>query len=421
MAQDAIATKGLSKSYKLYGSRSWQLLDFLGMPIGNRARRYEEFWAVRDVTLNIPKGTTLGIVGRNGAGKSTLLKLLAGVSTATNGELVVNGRTAALLELGTGFHPDLTGHENIFACGLYLGLDRAGMESLYDDIVSFAELGTFLHQPVRTYSTGMYMRLAFSVATAQAADIQVIDEVLGVGDAYFFGKCLQRFRRFQEAGGTTIIVSHDHAALLRICNRCVWIEQGKVVADGPPLEIVSAYTQAVYEEQDRLRQPESSVSGHDLTAAHALRAAKAIKIDDVQFLSGDRRARRRFKMGESLVVRVAYSSLVVLEDAVISVVVSRADGLIVSNAISAMDGAGLMIPDGQGTIDLIFNPLNIGPGEYMVSVGIYPSLDLQDSTSLQHAVIWHRSVTFRICAPPGVAIDLGVCRQPVQWYVARRG
>ncbi|WP_447601875.1 ABC transporter ATP-binding protein [Nitrospira sp. Nam80] len=420
MAQDAIVTKGLSKRYKLYEGRSGQLLDFLGMPVGKESQRYKEFWAIRDVTLNIAKGTTLGIIGRNGAGKSTLLRLLAGVSTATNGELVVNGRTGALLELGTGFHPDLTGHENIFACGLYLGLDRRCMESLYDDIVSFAELGPFLHQPVRTYSAGMHMRLAFSVATAQAADIQVIDEVLGVGDAYFFGKCLQRFRKFQEAGGTTILVSHDHAALLRVCNRCVWVEQGKVVADGPPLEIVSAYTQAVYEEQDRLRRPEPSVSGHDLTVAHALRTSKAVRIDDVQFLGGDRRTKGRFEMGDSLVLRVAYSSLVILEDAVVSVVVSRADGLIVCNAISAMDGAGLMIPDGHGSIELIFNPLNIGPGEYMVSVGIYPSLDLRDSTSLQHAVIWHRPVTFNICAPAGIAVDLGVCRQSVQWQVARR-
>jgi hypothetical protein len=215
-------------------------------------------------------------------------------------------------------------------------------------------------------------------------------------------------------------VSHDHAALIRVCNRCIWIDQGKIAADGPPLEVVSAYTQSVYDEQDRLQQPETSLSGHDLAPARALRAAKAITIDQVNFLDVTCRTRRQFKMGEPLVVRVCYSSVVTLESAVVSLSLSRADGLIVCNAISLLDGVSLALPDGKGAIDLTFDPLNIGPGEYMVSVGIYPSLDLRDSTSLQHAVIWHRSATFRVCPLPGVTIDLGVCRQSVQWRVANR-
>src|SRR5438093_3804458 len=193
----AISVRGLCKMYKLYRGRPYRLLDFLGLRVGQAARYFEEFWALQDVTLDIARGSTVGVIGRNGAGKSTLLKLLSGVSAPTRGEVALHGRVSALLDLGTGFHPDLTGHENIFACGLYLGLDRAAMETLYDEIVAFAELGPFLHQPVRTYSVGMHMRLAFSVATSVPADIQVIDEVLGVGDAYFFGKCIQQFRRSQ--------------------------------------------------------------------------------------------------------------------------------------------------------------------------------------------------------------------------------
>lgn len=418
--QNAVTVAGLSKMYKLYRGRSLQLLEFLGLRVGDKARYYDEFWALRDVSLTIGRGTTLGIIGRNGAGKSTLLKLLAGASMPTSGEIVVHGRAAALLELGTGFHPDLTGHENIFACGFYLGLSRAEIALLYDDIVSFAELGSFLHQPVRTYSAGMYMRLAFSVATAPAADVQLIDEVLGVGDAYFFGKCLQRFRAYQEAGGTTVIVSHDHAALIRVCNRCIWIDQGKVAADGPPLEVVSAYTQSVYDERDRSEQRETSLSGHDLTPARALRAARAITIEQVKFLEASGRSQHHFQMGDSMLIRVCYSSQITLESAVAALVVSRADGVIICNTVSLLDGVTFAIPAGKGAIDLTFDPMNIGPGEYKVSVGIYPSLDLQDSMSLQHAVMWHRSTTFRIHPPPGVALELGACRQPVHWRVSNQ-
>src|SRR5713226_365911 len=187
---NAVIVKDLSKMYKLYIGSYYRFLDFLGLAGGRTTRHYLEYWALKGVTFDIAQGSTVGVIGRNGAGKSTLLKLLAGASAPTQGEVIVNGLVSALLELSTGFHPDLTGHENIFASGLYLGLDRPAMEQLYDEIVAFAELGEFLHCPVRTYSTGMHMRLAFSVATSVPADIQLIDEVLGVGDTYFFGKCL---------------------------------------------------------------------------------------------------------------------------------------------------------------------------------------------------------------------------------------
>jgi len=261
MENTAVSVRGLSKMYKLYRSRPFRLLDFLGLRLGKADRYFEAFWALQDVSFDIVRGSTVGIIGRNGAGKSTLLKVLSGVSAPTRGEVTLNGRTSVLLELGTGFHPDLTGHENIYASGLYLGLDRTAVEALYDQIVDFAELGPFLHQPVRTYSTGMHLRLAFSVATSVPADIQVIDEVLGVGDMYFFGKCLQRFRRFQEEGRTTVLVSHDQATVLRVCTRCLWIERGAIVADGTPLEVSTAYNQSIYEERDRHELAAMSSSG----------------------------------------------------------------------------------------------------------------------------------------------------------------
>lgn len=420
MDNTAISVKGLSKRYKLYRSRPFRLLDFLGLRIGKEDRYFEEFWALQDVTLDIAQGSTVGIIGRNGAGKSTLLKLLSGVSAPTRGEVTLNGRVSALLELGTGFHPDLTGHENIFASGLYLGLDRPAMQALYDEIVAFAELGPFLHQPVRTYSAGMHMRLAFSVATSVPADVQVIDEVLGVGDAYFFGKCLQRFRRFQEVGRTTVLVSHDQSTILRVCSRCLWVDRGAIVADGTPLEVIMAYNQSIYEERDRCSEAGLSASGLDLRPAQALRIDEAVCVEAVEFIKETGMPASVFSSGESLTVRIRYRSHAALRDPVVAVVVYRADGVTVCNAISSQDGVQLELGEGEGTLDLLFDPLMLGPGEYTVAVGIYPTLDLGDSANMQHAVIWHKPHTFVVRRPDGVAVDLGVVRHPVKWRFAGR-
>lgn len=401
--------------YKLYRSGTSRFLDFLGLRIGKAEHYFQEHWALKNLTFDVPRGSTIGIIGRNGAGKSTLLRLLAGASAPTRGEIVTDGRISALLELGTGFHPDLTGHDNIFAIGLYLGLDRRAMTSLYDDIVAFAELGDFLYQPVRTYSVGMQMRLAFSVAAYVPADIQIVDEVLGVGDAYFFGKCLQRFRRLQEEGRTTVLVSHDLGTVLRLCSRCLWIDRGMVVADGSALEVIHAYNQSIYEERDRATEAGCTAAGLNLGPARVLRVSKSVWVEDIQFLTVRGVSKHVFATGEMMVLRIQYHSRVKLPDAVVAVVVYRADGVTVCNAISSLDGAKLEIHEGEGTIELVFDRLLLGPGEYTVAIGIYPSLDLSDPANMQHAVIWHKPLTFVVSRPSGVMVDLGVLRHPVRW------
>ncbi len=415
MNQVAISVRGLSKMYKLHRSGPRRLLDFFGLRLGRADRYYEEFWALKDVTLDIQRGSTVGVIGGNGAGKSTLLKLISGLSAPTHGEVHLNGRVSSLLELGTGFHPDLTGHENIFACGLYLGLDRQMMEGLYADITTFAELGEFLHQPVRTYSSGMYMRLAFSVATSVPADIQVIDEVLGVGDAYFFGKCLRRFRRFQEEGRTTVLVSHDHATMMRLCSRCIWIDRGAVVADGSPLEVIAVYNRSIYEARDRSAEAGQPVPDADLGESRVLRACEAVRIKAIEFLDDTGAPARNYAIGAGLRVRIVYRSSVTLNDPVVAVVVYRSDGVTACNAISLMDGAHVSVVQGESAIEAIFDPLMLGPGEYTVAVGIYPSLDLADTVSPQHAVLWHESRSFAVTQPAGVSMDLGMVRHPVRW------
>ncbi|MGH7228904.1 MAG: Wzt carbohydrate-binding domain-containing protein, partial [Nitrospiraceae bacterium] len=252
------------------------------------------------------------------------------------------------------------------------------------------------------------------------ADIQVIDEVLGVGDAYFFGKCLQRFRKFQEEGRTTVLVSHDHGMVLRLCSRCIWIEQGEIVADGTPLEVITAYLHSVAEEHDRHVASRRIDAEMPPTSSDGLRARRAIRIEEVEIFGEAGLPAQHFSMRQRLTVRIAYSSDVALNDAVVSVTVYRVDGVTVCNAISSMDGASLTFVRGRGAIEAVFDPLMLGPGEYTLVVGIYPSLDLSDYGSPQHAVLWHRSRTFTVCQPVGVAMDLGVIRHPVKWQLIDR-
>lgn len=410
MPDNVLTASGVSKVYRLYRSRPSKLMDFFGIPLNGAMANFEEYWALKNLTLDIARGSTVGVIGANGAGKSTLLRILAGVCEPTNGTIVRHGRVSPLLELGTGFHPDLTGHENIFASGLYLGMDRQMMEELYNNIVAFADIGEFLHRPVRTYSTGMYMRLAFAVATSIPSDIQVIDEVLAVGDAHFFGKCLQRFRYLQQTGRTTVLVSHDHSAILRLCSRCIWLDGGSIVADGSPLEVVTAYSQMVHRKQDASSMQRSNVS----VPSYEHNNGEA-RITDVEFLDGSGETANAFDIGDTMTIRIHCEGQVSLCAPVLWAGIFRADGILVSSSISAMDGVPLPLKEGANAVDLIFDGMMLGPGEYTVAAGLYPELDLNNPNSVQPAFLWHRPVQLVIRQPIGVAMQLGVMRHPVRW------
>ncbi|HYE51462.1 MAG TPA: ABC transporter ATP-binding protein [Azospirillaceae bacterium] len=241
MSSDAVAIRaeGLSKAYRLYRRPSDRLLQFL-MP-GRQAGA--EHWALRDVDFTIARGETFGIVGRNGAGKSTLLQMIAGVLQPTAGRVAVNGRVAALLELGSGFDPAFTGRENVYMNAAILGLTREEIDRRYDSIVEFAGIGPFIDQPVRTYSTGMAARLAFAVAAHVDADVLIVDEALSVGDVFFAQKCMRFLRDFQKRG-TVLFVSHDTGAVLSLCDRALWLEGGRLRQVGPAKEVCEAYLAA---------------------------------------------------------------------------------------------------------------------------------------------------------------------------------
>ncbi len=261
----SIEIAGLGKMYKLYRRPLDKVLDVFGLArwtFWRRAEtRYREFWALRDVNLTVRRGERLGIIGRNGAGKSTLLKVITGNLAPTEGSVQVRGRIQALLELGTGFHPEFTGRENIRASLAYHGLSGAEIRAREEEIIDFAELDEFIDQPVKTYSAGMYARLAFSTATAIEPEILIIDEVLGAGDAYFAGKCVERMKTLtEESGATVLIVSHDLSTIQRLCSRAVWVDRGKIRQSGEPLDVIKLYSAMVRHEEDvRLRARDQKV------------------------------------------------------------------------------------------------------------------------------------------------------------------
>lgn len=212
-------------------------------------------YAVNGLSFSVKEGETFGIIGRNGSGKTTILKLIAGIYRPDSGKITVNGRVSALIELGAGFHPDFTGRENIIINGMILGLTKGEIRAKFDEIVEFAELGEFIDMPVRTYSSGMYMRLAFSIAVNVNPDILLIDEVLAVGDEGFVKKCLAKMDDFKKGGKTIILVSHDLSMVERFCSRVMWIEQGKKVMTGEPSRVIEEYRKSFGERATSLNAP----------------------------------------------------------------------------------------------------------------------------------------------------------------------
>ena len=253
MSHPAIEVSGLSKRYVIeHESRHDSLRDTLHHTARKLWRRFrwgtgfesEEFWALRDVSFSVPPGEVVGIIGRNGAGKSTLLKILSRITEPTSGSIKLRGRVASLLEVGTGFHPDLTGRENIYLNGAILGMRRAEIQAKFDEIVAFAEIDQFLDTPVKRYSSGMYVRLAFAVAAHLEPEILIVDEVLAVGDSRFQKKCLGKMHMAADSGRTVLFVSHNLGTIQSLCDRCVLLDKGRVVFIGDPMDTVARYTRA---------------------------------------------------------------------------------------------------------------------------------------------------------------------------------
>ena len=323
---------------------------------------WQELWALRDVSFAVPAGETLGIIGENGSGKSTTLKLLAGILAPDRGSIEINGRVSSLLELGAGFQGEYTGRENIYLYGALLGLRRRQIEERFDDIVAFSELGSMIEYPVKNYSSGMYMRLGFAVAVHLDPDILLIDEVLAVGDAHFQQKCFEYLEGLRAGGRTIVLVSHDLESVRRFCERALWIDHGRIAADGPPEQTIQAYLDATARRPVHTPGEEYEVPGFG-------RLTGEVRITSVRLL-GAHGETRSLSPADALTLEIGYASEIAGEVGV-QVNVFRNDGIHCTDANSAEEGVPLSLRRGSGTVRLNFPRLGLNTGTYDISIGIY--------------------------------------------------
>lgn len=274
MSEVAVSVQGLGKKFRLYHERNQSLKSAL---MRRKVSEYEDFWALRDITFDVPQGSNFALIGSNGSGKSTLLKCLAKILWPEEGQITSTGRVASLLEVGSGFHPELSGRENIYLNGSILGMSRKEVDRKFDDIVDFSEISKFIDQPVKSYSSGMYVRLGFSVAIHVQPDVLVVDEILAVGDAAFQEKSRAKFDELHDQGKTVILVSHSLGTVMQMCDRAAWIEKGALQQVGPVEEVAGAYTSSLFPIAPELEDAYSierqnelgwAVSGRNAIARH---------------------------------------------------------------------------------------------------------------------------------------------------------
>jgi lipopolysaccharide transport system ATP-binding protein len=366
-----IAFEGVWKKFRR-GERHDSLRDLVPAMLSRLARRrpaglaQEEFWAVRDVSFEVGAGEALGIIGPNGAGKSTILKLLTRILRPTTGRLSVHGRVGALIEVAAGFHPDLTGRENVYLQGAILGMSRAEISRKFDAIVDFAGVPDFIETPVKRYSSGMNARLGFAIAAHLDPDVLIVDEVLSVGDVGFQAKCVARMRELLHRGVPLVFVSHNLTAVVDLCTRAILIDRGVVQFDGRPAEAVAEF---------RRYRPGSSA------AVPGASADQPIRITDVRLMHPNGDASPLFVTGRPLTVRVAYHAARAIAKAQIAIDIHNADGVYCAGINTRMDDRDIGRLEGDGYVDLIIPKLWLLPGAYSISAGILDTtgqaLDLQ--------------------------------------------
>lgn len=354
----AIRVAGLGKRFRLYAERN-QSLKAAALR-GGRAR-YQEKWALRDINLEVSSGSTFGLIGDNGSGKSTLLKCLARILVPDEGSLAVHGRLAALLELGSGFHPELTGRQNVYLNGAILGMSRRELDRRFDDIVGFAGLEASIDEPVKNYSSGMYVRLGFSVATNVEPEVLLIDEVLAVGDATFQRKCMERVNQLRGTGVTVVIVSHAAESVRMLCDQVAWLERGRLLESGPANTVVDRYMRAGAEERpDVVGDPDRSGSGDVL-------------IENVELLDQGGRSTTKLVSGEPLLVRVHYAAEANVPPGAFGLALFTPEGTRLWGANTVLQELDLGRPFGRGSIDFRAPRLALQPGVFDLDVAVTDS------------------------------------------------
>ncbi|MEW6036732.1 MAG: ABC transporter ATP-binding protein [Pseudomonadota bacterium] len=371
-----IALRNVTKSYRSY-EHPWENL----WEVLTKIKRHREWTALQPLSLEIAEGEVVGIVGTNGAGKSTLLKLIAGTLIPSSGEILVSGRVAALLELGAGFHPEMTGRENVYLGASVMGLSNDCVGQLYDGIVEFAGLGDFMDQPVKTYSSGMYMRLAFAVATAADPDVLILDETLSVGDGAFARKSFERIIGYKNAGKTILFCSHSLYQVEAICSRVLWLDHGQVVMDGDPAQVVSAYAEF-------LSGAENGNGVQDQPALVPAMASGGGRLTKVE-VSADGVKDRQLKVRSGrtdLELAIGFESDPALPPPSIGLTITGANGWAVTSASTSNDGLALARrSDGSGEVKLVFPQFSLLKGGYWVNVFLLCEQGIHLYDRVEHA------------------------------------
>jgi lipopolysaccharide transport system ATP-binding protein len=401
----AIVAEGLGKRYSITQS-SRESYSTLRDTIVSGIRRREktevvDFWALRDVSFQIGQGDVVGIIGRNGAGKSTLLKLLSRITEPTSGRIRIRGRVASLLEVGTGFHPELTGRENIFLNGAILGMSRREIIARFDEIVSFAEIEQFLDTPVKRYSSGMYVRLAFAVAANLDPEVLIVDEVLAVGDSQFQRKCLGKMKDFSTSEGRTVLfVSHSMASVRALCTRAMWLDHGKVRMEGSSLDVIRSYLETSMEAADTTL----SLEGVRRIAGQGER----LRINHVTLNEGE-----SVLHGEQLRVRIDYELRDASADVAFGVGFSSPEGIRMMSLDSDLEAERRnMSSPHEGSITMSLPLLRLQPGRYALDVAARSG----DNVSLDYlpACTWV-DVLPGPSTPAVIIRETGGVREPAQW------
>ncbi len=399
---NAITLTHASKVYRRY-SRRHQFTTLksalLSRSLTRDLRPDETFAAVRDVSFEVPRGRTLGVIGRNGSGKSTLLKLVAGITKPTTGTVRVNGRISALIELGAGFHPEISGRENVFINGIMLGLTKREITRRFDEIVEFAELRDFIDAPVKTYSSGMYMRLGFAVAIHVDPDVLLVDEVLAVGDEGFTHKCLDKFAEFKRRGKTILLVTHSLGLVERFCDEALWMDSGTMKAMGDPKRVVGAYiTDVEVSEEEQLAandakakesvqvvtpdEPVSAVLPDNpietaegpadmFRATEGRWGSREIEITDVQLCGRDDEPGHVFHSGEPLTIRIGLRSPVENQDFVIGIGIFNAEGVCCYGTNTSIEELKAVRILGNAEALFTIESLDLVEGTYKLDVAIH--------------------------------------------------
>ena len=373
MTNSAISVSSLSKNFRLYHERNRYIKAAL---LRGRRAKYEEFWALKDVSFEVAHGATLGIIGSNGSGKTTMLKCLTGIYTPEKGAIKVDGKLAALLELGAGFHPELTGAENIFLNGSILGMSKRDVQNKFASIVEFAGLEKFIDTPVKNFSSGMVVRLGFSIASHVEPEILLIDEILSVGDQDFQRKSSEKIEEFRREGRTIVVVSHSLGLVQQLCKEVIWLDKGQIRQSGPAAEVIAAYTGGSY--QPQTERDESSRNRWGTGDA---------RINSIELLNHDGTIAQVIESNAGAQIRFQISAHTRIESPILRVQITRLNGDVVW-ATSTQRGTNTMrVLDGAATATLNIESIKLLEGTYFVSAAI---TDSTTTTEFDHCENWLR-------------------------------